>query len=90
MINETLNDAESKMAKAVEVTREDFATIRAGRANPAMFAKLAADYYGAMTPLQQLASFTSQDARTILVTPFDMGALDNIEKAIRDSDLGVN
>ena len=90
MINETLNDADSKMGKAVEVTREEFATIRAGRANPAMFAKLVAEYYGTPTPLQQLASFTSQDARTILVTPFDMGALANVEKAIRDSDLGVN
>lgn len=90
MINEILNDADTKMAKAVEVTREDFSTIRAGRANPAMFAKLTADYYGTQTPLQQLASFSSQDARTIIVAPFDMGALDNIEKAIRDSDLGVN
>lgn len=90
MINQTLNDADVKMGKAVEVTREDFATIRAGRANPAMFAKLTADYYGTQTPLQQLASFTSQDARTIIVAPFDMGALANIEKSIRDSDLGVN
>jgi ribosome recycling factor len=55
-----------------------------------MFAKLTADYYGTQTPLQQLASFTSQDARTIIVAPFDMGAMANIEKAIRDSDLGVN
>ena len=90
MINQTLNEADSKMSKAVEVTREDFAAIRTGRANPSMFHKLTADYYGAPTPLQQLASFASQDARTIIVTPYDMGALDNIEKAIRDSDLGVN
>lgn len=90
MINETLSDASTKMAKAVDVTREDFSTIRAGRANPAMFAKLTADYYGTQTPLQQLASFTSQDARTIIVTPFDMGALEGIERSIRDSDLGVN
>ena len=90
MINETLNEADQKMSKAVGVTREEFATIRAGRANPSMFNKLVAEYYGTPTPLQQLASFASQDARTIIVTPFDMGALDNIEKAIRDSDLGVN
>ncbi|MFL6061408.1 MAG: ribosome recycling factor [Marmoricola sp.] len=89
-MNETLNEADQKMGKSVGATREEFATIRAGRANPSMFNKLVADYYGAMTPLQQLASFASQDARTILVTPFDMGALDNIERAIRDSDLGVN
>jgi ribosome recycling factor len=90
VISQILNDADTKMNKAVEVTREDFSTIRAGRANPGMFAKITADYYGTQTPLQQLASFTSQDARTIIVAPFDMGALANIEKAIRDSDLGVN
>lgn len=90
MINETLNEADQKMSKSVEATREEFAAIRAGRANPAMFAKITADYYGTPTPLQQLASFTSQDARTIIVAPFDINALSDIEKAIRDSDLGVN
>ena len=85
-----MKDADAKMDKSVEATREDFSTIRAGRANPAMFAKITADYYGSQTPLQQLASFTSQDARTILIQPFDIGAMGNIEKAIRDSDLGVN
>ena len=90
MINEVLNEADCKMDKSVEETREEFAAIRAGRANPAMFAKITADYYGTPTPLQQLASFTSQDVRTIIVAPFDMGAMANIEKAIRDSDLGVN
>jgi ribosome recycling factor len=90
VINETLNEADQKMSKAVGVTREEFATIRAGRANPNMFSKLVAEYYGTPTPIQQLASFTAQDARTILVSPYDMGALAAIEKAIRDSDLGVN
>jgi ribosome recycling factor len=90
VINETLNEADNKMGKSVEATREEFAAIRAGRANPAMFAKIVAEYYGTPTPIQQLASFASQDARTIIVTPYDMGALDNIEKAIRESDLGVN
>ena len=85
-----MKDADAKMDKSVEATREEFSTIRAGRANPAMFAKITADYYGSQTPLQQLASFTSQDARTILIQPFDIGAMGNIEKAIRDSDLGVN
>ncbi|WP_221176457.1 ribosome recycling factor [Nocardioides marmorisolisilvae] len=89
-MNETLNEADQKMGKAVGVTREEFATIRAGRANPNMFSKLIAEYYGTPTPIQQLASFTSQDARTILVAPYDMGALAAIEKSIRDSDLGVN
>jgi ribosome recycling factor len=90
VINETLNEADQKMSKSVEATREEFAAIRAGRANPAMFAKISAEYYGTPTPLQQLASFTSQDARTIIVAPFDINALSDIEKAIRDSDLGVN
>ena len=90
MINDVMKDADAKMGKSVEATREEFAAIRAGRANPAMFAKITADYYGTQTPLQQLASFSSQDARTILIQPFDIGAMGNIERAIRDSDLGVN
>jgi ribosome recycling factor len=90
MINETLNEADQKMDKAVSVTREEFSAIRAGRANPSMFAKLTADYYGTPTPIQQLASFTAPEARVILVAPYDMSAMPAIEKAIRDSDLGVN
>ena len=90
MISDTLKEADQKMAKAVEVTREEFAAIRAGRANPSMFNKLTADYYGTPTPIQQLAGFTAPEARIILVQPYDMGALPAIEKAIRDSDLGVN
>src|SRR3978361_2417265 len=78
------------MSKAVEVTREEFAAIRAGRAHPSMFATLTADSDGTPTPLQQLASFTAPEARIILVAPYDMQALPNIEKAIRESDLGVN
>ncbi len=90
MINETLKEAETKMAKAVEVTREDFAAIRTGRAHPSMFHKINADYYGSPTPLQQLASFTVPEARVIIIAPFDQSAMGAIEKAIRDSDLGVN
>jgi len=90
VINDTLADAEKKMDKAVEVTREDFASIRTGRANPSMFHKLTADYYGSPTPLQQLASFTVPEARVIIISPYDQGAMSGIEKAIRDSDLGVN
>ena len=90
MINETLNEAAAKMDKAVAVTREDFAAIRTGRANPSMFHKLTADYYGTPTPLQQLASFTAPEARTIIISPFDQSAMGAIEKSIRDSDLGVN
>jgi len=90
VISQTLNEADAKMNKAVEVTREDFAAIRTGRANPSMFHKLTADYYGTPTPLQQLASFTAPEPRVIIVAPYDMSSLSAIEKAIRDSDLGVN
>jgi ribosome recycling factor len=90
MIEETMFEAEEKMDKAVEVLKEDFAGIRTGRANPGLFNKLTVDYYGAPTPLQQLASFQNPEARTILVIPFDKSAMHEIEKAIRDSDLGVN
>src|SRR6478735_2413918 len=78
------------MDKSVEAAREEFAAIRAGRAHPSMFNKIVVDYYGSLTPLQQLASFTAPEARVILIQPYDMGAMSNIEKAIRDSDLGVN
>jgi len=90
MLDETLLEAEEKMEKAIEVAKEDFATIRTGRANPAMFNKLLVDYYGAPTPLQQLASFQTPEARTILITPFDKSAMHEIEKTLRDSNLGVN
>ncbi|WP_255955759.1 ribosome recycling factor [Streptomyces odontomachi] len=90
MIEETLLEAEEKMEKAVVVAKEDFAAIRTGRAHPAMFNKIVADYYGAMTPINQLASFSVPEPRMAVVTPFDKTALRNIEQAIRDSDLGVN
>ncbi len=90
MIEETMFEAEEKMDKAVEVLKEDFAGIRTGRANPGLFNKLMVDYYGAPTPLQQLASFQNPEPRTILVIPFDKSAMREIEKSIRDSDLGVN
>jgi ribosome recycling factor len=90
VINQTLNEADSKMSKAVEVTREDFAAIRTGRANPSMFHKLTADYYGSPTPLQQLASFSAPEPRVIIISPFDQSTMSAIEKSLRDSDLGVN
>jgi ribosome recycling factor len=90
MIEETMFEAEEKMDKAVEVLKEDFAGIRTGRANPGLFNKLTVEYYGAPTPLQQLASFQNPEPRTILVIPFDKSAMHEIEKAVRDSDLGVN
>ena len=90
MINDTLNEADQKMGKSVDATREEFAAIRAGRAHPSMFSKILVDYYGTPTPLQQLASFTAPEARIIVVSPYDVGAINAVEKAIRDSDLGVN
>ncbi len=90
MTEEALLDAEEKMEKAVAFARVEFSNIRTGRANAAMFNKILVDYYGAPTPLQQLASFNIPEARTILINPFDRGATTAIVKAIRDSDLGVN
>ena len=90
MIDETLLEAEEKMDKSVEATREEFAAIRAGRANPAMFSKIMVDYYGSPTPLQQLASMQIPEARTVLITPYDKSAMNEIEKALRNSDLGAN
>lgn len=90
MIDDTLLEAEEKMDKAVEVAKEDFATIRTGRANAAMFSRIFVDYYGTPTPLQQLASFNVTEARTILIAPFDKSSMTAVERALRDSDLGVN
>jgi ribosome recycling factor len=90
VIDETLLEAEEKMEKAVLVAKEDFAAIRTGRANPAMFSKIMVDYYGSPTPLQQLASFATPEARVVILNPYDRGAMAGIEKALRDSDLGVN
>lgn len=84
------SDMAAKMDKAVDVAREDFASIRTGRAHPSMFAKIMVDYYGTFTPLAQLASVQVPEARMALVTPYDKGAMASIEKAIRESDLGVN
>jgi len=90
VIDDTLLEAEEKMDKAIEVAKEDFATIRTGRANPAMFTRILVEYYGSPTPLQQLASFATPEARTILISPFDVSSLSAVERALRDSDLGVN
>lgn len=90
MIEEALSDARTKMGKAVDAAKEDFAAVRTGRANPSMFSGVLVSYYGSPTPLQQLASFQNPDARTLLITPFDKTSLNDIEKALRDSDLGAN
>src|ERR687886_895821 len=78
------------MEKAVSVAKEDLGTLRTGRATPQMFSKILVDYYGAPTPVNQLASFHVPEPRMAVITPYDKSALGAIEKAIRDSDLGVN
>ncbi|MEW9534538.1 ribosome recycling factor [Microbispora sp. NPDC049125] len=90
MIDDTLLEAEEKMDKAVTVAKDDFAGIRTGRVTPSMFNKINVDYYGSPTPIQQLASFHVPEARMVLIQPYDKGSLSAVEKAIRDSDLGVN
>ena len=90
MIGETLADAEDRMAKAVEALRRELATVRTGRANPALVDHLKVDYYGTPTPLKQLASVMVPEARLLTIQPWDKGSLTAIEKAIQKSDLGLN
>src|ERR1017187_1422219 len=90
MIDDTLFEAEEKMDKAVTVAREDFSIIRTGRAHPSMFNKITVEYYGSQTPVNQLASFHVPEPRMVVIQPFDKGSLGAIERAIRNSDLGVN
>lgn len=82
MISDVLAEAAEKMDKAVDVCKDDFATVRTGRANPALFEKIMVEYYGTPTPLQQLASLQNPEARTLIITPYDKSALKDIEKAI--------
>lgn len=91
MISTVISDANDRMGKAVEVAKDDFATVRTGRANPALFQKIMVEYYGTPTPLAQLASLQNPEARTIIITPYDKGALRDIEQALRDvPNLGAN
>jgi ribosome recycling factor len=90
VIDETLLEAEEKMEKAVHVTHEELAGLRTGRATPSAFARLVVDYYGAPTPIPQMASVNIPEARMAVIKPYDVSQLTAIEKAIRDSDLGVN
>jgi ribosome recycling factor len=90
VIDESLLEAEEKMEKAVAVAKDEFSGIRTGRAHPAMFNKITAEYYGTQTPVNQLASFHLPEPRMVIIQPYDKGSLAAIEKAIRNSDLGVN
>ena len=90
MIDDVLLEAEDKMDKAVEVARDELGSIRTGRANAGLFTKVLVDYYGSPTPLQQLAGVTIPEARVVLIAPYDRSATNDIIKALRESDLGVN
>jgi ribosome recycling factor len=90
VIDESLLEAEEKMEKAVAVAKEEFSGIRTGRAHPSMFNKITAEYYGTPTPVNQLASFHLPEPRMVVIQPYDKASMSAIEKAIRNSDLGVN
>ena len=90
MIEEALFEAEEKMERAIEHAKEEFAVIRTGRATPAMFGKVFVDYYGTPTPLPQMSSIAIPEPRMAIIKPYDASQLGAMEKAIRDSDLGVN
>jgi len=90
MIDEAIFDAEEKMEKAVGVARDDLSSIRTGRANPGMFARVNVDYYGTPTPITQISSINVPEARMVVIKPYEAGQLKPIEEAIRNSDLGVN
>ncbi|MCD8108180.1 MAG: ribosome recycling factor [Oscillospiraceae bacterium] len=89
-MKEVLNNAKDKMEKTLKVLASDFAAIRAGRANPAVLDRITVDYYGSQTPINQMAAISVQDARVLVIQPWDKSSLKAIEKAIQASDLGIN
>ena len=89
MIDEFLDDARDRMHKSVEATRNELGTVRTGRASPHLLDRLEIDYYGAQTPLKQLAQVAATDVHLLTLTPYDKGAMSAIEKAIQESDLGL-
>jgi len=90
VIDETLFEAEEKMERAIEFAKDEFAAIRTGRATPGMFARIVIDYYGAPTPLPNMASIAIPEPRMVIIKPHDPTQIKAMEKAIRDSDLGLN
>jgi ribosome recycling factor len=89
LIDELLKDADERMEKSVDATRNELATVRTGRASPHLLDRIVVDYYGTETPLSQLSNIAAADARMLTVTPYDKGALSAIEKAINESDVGL-
>src|ERR1700712_1911303 len=90
MLEDVYKDIESKMKKAIEATGNDFASIRTGRAAPSLLDRIQVEAYGAMVPLKQVASVSSPDGRSLLISAFDKNAVGSIRKAIETSDLGLN
>jgi len=89
LINEFLSEADERMSKTVEATRSEFGTVRTGRASPQLLDRIEVDYYGASTPLKQLASISATEARLLTITPYDKSSIKAIEKAILESDVGL-
>ena len=89
LVSGLLDDARERMAKAVESTRHEFGSVRAGRATPALLDRVSVDYYGTYTPLKQLATISAPEARLLSIQPFDKSAIKAIERAISESDLGL-
>src|SRR5438270_6908852 len=90
LLDELLEDARERMLKSAEAAQHEFTTVRTGRASPALLDRIHVDYYGAMTPLRQLATISAPEARLITVTPYDQSSIKAIEKAINESDVGLN
>lgn len=90
MINEIIKESEEKMKKSISVLKQDLATMKAGRANPSLLDRIEVEYYGAMTPLNQMANISSPEPRILLIQPWDKTSIKSIEKAILVSDLGLN
>ncbi len=90
LIDELLADAADRMSKSVEATKHDFGSVRTGRANPTLLDRITVEYYGAQTPLSQLSTVSAPEARLITVTPYDKSSIKAIEKAINESDIGLN
>ena len=90
MIDELLKDARERMGKSVDATRDEFASVRTGRATPALLDRIVVDYYGAATPLKQLATISAPEARLLTVQPYDKSSIKMIEKSINESDVGLN
>lgn len=90
MVKYTLNDANERMEKSIKVLRDDLAGVRAGRANPKLLERVLVDYYGTMTPINQLANISVPEPRLLVIAPWDANTISEIEKAIQKSDIGIN